>query len=330
MQRKSAEPTFRDAMTSDLGGRRAKAFFDTCQSQIPWEELAEPLACLYAKEAGSGGKAAGGRPHWPIVMMLKITLMQRWFSLSDPMMEEMLLDRLSFRRFVGLSVDDDTPDETTICVFRRRLLEADLGAAVFDKTLAILTERGLALKEGTLVDATIVEAPRGQRNGDGTRGPERCATVAVKRNRASFGFKASIATDKRGIIKDYAYDTAKASDHACADQLMANEPAGGEVYADSGYRKKARSEGLEARGVKAMISHQRVPHQKELTAEQKAHNKAVACVRGLVELPFAWIKAQGGGRTRYLGLRRNAMDFVLHAVGYNWKRSFSIACVLKA
>ena len=327
MQRKPSEPTFRDALTSDLGGRRAKAFFDACESQIPWEELATPLAGLYAKQPG---KNSGGRPHWPVVMMLKIMLMQRWFNLSDPMMEEMLLDRLSFRRFVGLGVDEPTPDETTICVFRKRMLDADLGAAVFDKTLAILTDRGLALKEGTLVDATIIEAPRGQKNDDGTRGPERCATVAVKRKRASFGFKASIATDRRGIIKDYVYDTAKASDHAYADQLMANEPAGGAVYADSGYRKRDRSEGLEARGVRAMIAQQRVPHQKELTDEQKAHNKAVACVRGLVELPFAWIKAQGGGRTRYLGLRRNALDFVLHAVSYNWKRCFSIACVLKA
>ena len=130
------------------------------------------------------------------------------------------------------------------------------------------------------------------------------------------------------MIKDYVYDTAKVSDHRHADQLMAQEPAGGEVYADSGYRKKERSQGLEDRGVKAMIAHQRVPGQAELTPEQKTHNRAVAAVRALVEMPFAWIKGMGGNRTRYRGMTRNALDYVLLMTAYNWKRSLSLACLL--
>jgi IS5 family transposase len=325
MERKSAEPTFTDGLTCDLGGPRTTAFFKVCQTQIPWAKLAEPLKGLYQKDPNVG---RGGRPHWPVEMMVKIMLMQRWFGLSDPMMEEMLKDRISFRKFVGLSFDDATPDETTICVFRGRLREGNLDRALFDQSLAILGEHGLVLKEGTLVDATIIESPRGTDREDGTKTTDKCASWAVKRGQMHFGYKASIATDKRGMIKEVVYDTAKVSDHRHADQLMDLEPSGGEVYADAGYRKKERSQGLEARGVRAFISHQRVPGQKELTPDQKAHNRVVAGVRGLVEMPFAWIKGCGGGQTRYRGLRRNCLDFVLHAVAYNWRRSFSLACVL--
>lgn len=325
MERTNLQPTFTDSLTADLGGPRAKAFFATCQSQIPWQELVEPLGGLFPSDAHPD---RGGRSHFGLVLMVKIMFLQRWFGLSDPMAEEMLKDRLSFRQFVGLSLDDDTPDETTICLFRKRLLEQERGAALFERTLEILRERGLVMKEGTLVDATIIEAPRGRQRADGSSPADPCASHTAKRNRAYFGFKASIATDKRAIVTDYVYDTAKASDQDHADQLMAQEPAGGAVYADSGYMKAERSAKLEERGVKAHIAVRRVRGQKELTPQQKAHNRALGPIRAWVEHPFAWIKNAGGGRARYRGLRRNALDFVLHLIAYNWRRSLSLACVL--
>jgi transposase, IS5 family len=325
MQRKPPHPTFTDSLLADLGGPRSTRFFETCEQHIPWSNLAQPLEVLFPHDAD---KSRAGRPHWPLVMMLKITLLQRWFNLSDPMAEEVLKDRISFRRFVGLGWDDATPDETTICVFRQRLLDSGLGVGLFEKTLEILTQRGLVMKEGTLVDATIIEAPRGQKREDGTSTADPCATSTAKHNRAYFGYKAHVASDRRGIVKDFVYDTASVSDHTHADQLMDGEPSGGKVYADSGYMSQDRTQRLEARGVEAKISVHRVRGQKELTAEQKAHNHAVAVVRAIVEHPFAWIKAVGGGRTRYRGMAKNALDFVLHLVSYNWKRSFSLACVL--
>jgi IS5 family transposase len=325
MERKSAEPTFTDGLLSDLGGPRATAFFETCQTQIPWQELAKPLDALFPRDADP---SRGGRPHWPVVMMLKITMLQRWFGLSDPMIEEMLKDRISFRRFVGLGWDEATPDETTICVFRKRLLDHTMGRGLFDKTLEILQQRGLVLQKGTLVDATIIEAPRGGKREDGSSTVDPCATMTYKHNRAYRGYKAHIATDRHSIVTDYVYDTAKVSDHQHADQLMANEPAGGDVYADSGYMDKDRTARLEGRGVGAHIAVRRVRGQKELTPLQKAYNRAVAEVRAAVEHPFAAIKAAGGGVTRYRGMARNALDFVLHLVAYNWRRTFSLACVL--
>lgn len=316
MERRNMEPTFTDAAVADLGGKRAAAFFEVCQREVDFAALAKPLADLF------DNTPKAGRPHWSVVMMLKIMLMQKWFNLSDPMMEEMLRDRISFRRFVGLSFDDATPDETTICVFRRRLREAGHGSTLFDAVLEQLRARGLVVNEGTLIDATIIEAPLGGKNGEGESTTDPCASKTSKRGRAYHGYRAHISTDKRGIITDYRFDTAKVSEHTHFDDLAAPEHQA--VYADSGCRSKARVEALEARGVFAGLCHRRVRGQKELTVAQKAFNRFVAGVRAIVEHPFAWMAKMGYGRTRYRGCQRNGLDFCLTAIAYNLKRSFSL------
>jgi IS5 family transposase len=320
MERSSRPPTFTDAAVADLGGPRAAAFFAACDRDIDWQRLAAPLAELYSPDP-----SAPGRAHWPVVQMLKIMLMQKWFHLSDPMMEEMLKDRISFRRFVGLSLDDATPDETTLCRFRGKLLEHGLGATLFDQVLACLKERGLVLQEGTLIDATIIEAPLGAQRKDGTRSTDPAARKTVKGGRAYFGYRAHIATDRHGLIKDYIFDTASVSEHTHFDRLA--EPEAVAIYADSGCRSQARVQALEARGVFAGLCHRRVRGQKELTAPQRQFNRLVAGIRAAVEHPFAWMAQMGYGRTRYRGCQRNALDFCLHAVAYNLKRAMSLACV---
>jgi len=116
MQRINAQPTFTDLTVAELGGPRAREFFDTCQRQIPFDQLAASVADIFKDDTPEGG-----RPHWPIPVMLKVLFIQKCFGLSDPMAEEMLRDRISFRRFVGLSFDDATPDHSTISTFRKRL-----------------------------------------------------------------------------------------------------------------------------------------------------------------------------------------------------------------
>jgi IS5 family transposase len=320
MQRKELEPTFLDGLTADLGGPRSAAFFEQCQQAIPWQRLADSLADLFPNDADT---TQGGRPHWPLVTMVKCLMLAKWFGLSDPQLEETLRDRLSFRRFVGLSLADGTPDETTFVVFRKRLREAGHAHTLFETTLQCLREKNLLVKEGTLVDATIIEAPLGSKRADGSLTRDPAATTIAKHGRTYNGFKAHVATDKRGLIKDYVFDTARSSDHAHADGLMAGETKA--VYADSGYMCKKRSEALEARGVFAGIAYRRVKGQKELTAEQKAHNRLVAGIRAFVEHPFAWLRKMGFWRARYRGLTRNALDFALRAVAYNWKRSLSLS-----
>jgi transposase, IS5 family len=319
MERRGTQPILLDGLTADLGGPRTTAFFNQCEKAIPWQRLADSIADLFPSDSDN---SKGGRPHWPLVTMVKCIMLAKWFGLSDPQLEETLRDRLSFRRFVGLSLADDTPDETTFVIFRRRLREAGHASTLFETTLQYLREKNLLLKEGTLVDATIIEASLGKKRKDGSSTRDPAATKTFKHGRTYHGYKAHVATDKRGIIKDYVFDTASSSDHDHADHLMKDETKA--VYADSGYMSRKRKEELESRSVFCGIAYRRVKGQKELTAEQKAHNRLIAGVRAFVEHPFAWLRKMNFWRARYRGLTRNAVDFALRAIAYNWKRSLSL------
>ena len=323
--RQNQAPALIDGMTADLGGPRTAALLERLNDAVPWQTLAEPVGALYRVEAGKAGR----RP-WDPVLMLKCLLLQKWFGLSDPMLEEMLQDRLSFRRFVGLSLSDATPDETTFVVFRRRLREAKLDGLLFERALAHLDQQGLVVKEGTLVDATILEAPRGRAKTDDkgnkvghTRDVE--ASFTKKHGRSYHGYKAHIASDRRGLIKGFVFDTAKVHDSRHFEALAADEPDGGSVWADSAYMDADRKARLSKRGIYCGIVKRRVRGQGQLPRHQQLINRLIASVRAVVEHPFAWLKQMGHGRVRYRGRRRNAFDFALVAVAYNFKRSLSLA-----
>ena len=324
MERNNAPLTFTDLTVADLGGPRATAFFDTCRREIPFDRLAASLADLFVED-----RPDGGAPHWPVVTMLKVVFLQKCFGLSDPMAEEMLKDRISFRRFVGLSFDDKTPDHSTISVFRKRLREQGHGTTLFDKTLEILREKGLVLSTGTLIDAAIIEAPLGGKRADGSSSADPCASTTVKGGRSYHGYRAHVATDRRGIITDYVYDSASVSEHEHFDHLSRNEHK--TVIADSGCRSRDRVQRLRDRGVVAGICHRRVRGQKELSPQQKRLNRLIAPIRAFVEHPFAWIKGRlNNRRVRYRGLARNALDFALSAVACNFCRSFTLKAVAPA
>jgi IS5 family transposase len=321
MERTSNQPTFLDSVTYDLGGRRTAEFFCKCDRLIPWNELAEPLKGMYKNNTDKGGAS-----NYPLVMMIKCMMLQKWFNLSDPMLEEMLYDRISFRRFVGLKMDQNAPDETTFVQFRKRLNAHGHIATLFDKTVAILKSRGVMLEEGTCVDATIIEAPRGRMSKDGISSTkDKAASYTKKHGRVYHGYKGHIATDRNGIIKDYRFDTASVHDSKHIDELVEDEKHS--VWADSAYMDRDRKATLEEKGVFCGIIQRRVRGQTELTQAQRRHNRLVAGIRAVVEHPFAWVKNVGYGRTRYRGMRRNALDFGLHVVAYNWKRSFSLVSI---
>ncbi len=318
MQRNNADPTFTDLSVAALGGPRATAFFERCAAEIPFDQLAASVADIFKQET-----PAGGAPHWPVVTLLKVVFLQKCFGLSDPMAEEMLRNRISFRRFVGLSFDDKTPDYSTISVFRKRLRDKGHGSTLFDKTLEVLRARGLVMNTGTLIDATIIEAPLGGKREDGSSAADPCASKTVKGGRSYSGYRAHVATDRRGIITDYVYDTASVSEHEHFDHLARNEHKA--VFADSGCRSRDRVKRLRERGVVAAMCHRRVRGQSELTPEQKRLNRLIAPVRAFVEHPFAWIKQRlNNRRTRYRGLGRNAFDFALSAMACNFCRSFTL------
>ena len=259
MERKLAQPTFTDALMLDYGSPRMARFFAEMQSVIPFDELAEPLRALYADgrvdvgpNAGASSSSSssslpssssssslpsrkGGRPHWPLVLMVKCLLLQKWFGLSDPGLEEMLRDRLSFRRFVGLSLDDDTPDETTFVRFRDRLEARGLQSALFDAVRALLEERGVILNRGTLVDASVQQASKGRysRSADeraDVHTRDRAASHTRMYGRTYLGFKGHVAADVQGLVKDWRFDTAATHESRYFDRLVRDETVA--AYAD--------------------------------------------------------------------------------------------------
>jgi IS5 family transposase len=319
MERKAAQPTLMDGYVADLGDPKMAAKLDQLDQMIPWQKLASPIRATYDNDSEQGG-----RPNVAVVVMLKIVMLQKWFSLSDEAMEGMLLDRISFRRFVGLSMHEGTVDSTTLVKFRNRLREHCLMDVFFDQVVTHLRDKGLIVQEGTLVDATIIEAPRGRTTEDGLgHTKDKSASYTKKNDKSYHGYKAHIATDAKGMITDYIYDTAKVHDSIHIDALIENEKDA--VFADSAYMNKKRKARLQKDGIFCGIIERRVRGQTELTAEQKTHNRLCASFRAYVEHPFAWIKNTGElRRARYRGLTRNAIDFALNAIAYNFRRSLSL------
>ena len=144
----SGQGSFAEAFLGPGIGRNRR--LERIAGLIDWSEV-EGLARQVRK--GETGRP----PHDPLAMV-KALLLQQWYGLSDPGLEEALLDRVSFRRFCGFGLDGATPDETTICRFRGDLAAAGLASRVFTAVLAQLDAKGLILREGTIVDATLVEA----------------------------------------------------------------------------------------------------------------------------------------------------------------------------
>jgi IS5 family transposase len=321
-ERKNADGGLIDSWMADLGGPRTTALLSRLDAAVPWGTLVKPIAALPEYRAKPMDQDKGGRPAWPALTMLKCVMLAKWFGLSDPQLEENLKDRLSFRRFVGLSLTDATPDETTFVRFRGRLRERGLDRTLFDATLAHLDRLGLLVRDGTLVDATIVEQARGSKREDGTstRDPE--ASFTKKNGETYHGYKGHIAADSSGIVKDYRFSDAAPHDSNFIDELTRDEKS--MVVADSAYRSAEREAALNARGVCCAISFKRKKGQKHLPPLLEGLNRLIASVRARVEHPFAWMRAMGYRRVRYRGKRRNELDFALNLIAYNWKRSLSL------
>lgn len=321
-ERRNAQAGLVDGLTAELGGPRTTALLDRLDAAIPWKRLVRPIAALPEYKPKAPGEDRGGRPAWPALTMLKCILLAKWFGLSDPQLEECLKDRLSFRRFVGLSLTDATPDETTFVVFRKRLRDANIDRRLFEITLRHLTKEGLLVKDGTLVDATIIEQARGSKRDDGTSTRDDEASFTKKHGRTYHGYKGHIAADRSGIVTDYRFGTAKEHDSKRIDELTKKETR--MVVADAAYRSAEREQSLRARGVACAIAFKRKKGQADLPPVLKRLNRMIASVRATVEHPFAWMRQMGHRRARYRGERRNELDFALNLIAYNWKRSLSL------
>ena len=310
---------FVDIALAGFGATRSAALLERLDDATPWKKLAAPIARLpeYARDNP-------GRPAWDPIVMLKSLMLAKWFNLSDPGLEEALLDRISFRRFVGLSFTDSTPDETTFVRFRARLREANIHNTLFDGVVKHLEKQGYLVREGTMVDATIIEQSTGAKRDDGSSTRDEDASFTKKHGTTHHGYKGHIACDRSGIITDYRFTTAKEHDSKRIDEMTKDERTA--VFADSAYASCARRAELTGRGVIDGIIYKRKRGQAALYDWQERWNKLVSRVRAKVEHPFAMMKHQlGYRRVRYRGRARNEFDFALTLMACNIKRSLSLS-----
>ena len=280
---------------------RREVFLAQMDAVVPWEQF-EQLIVPYYPVAGRG------RRPYPLRAMLKIHFMQQWFGLSDPAMEEALWETPLLRRFAGLELDfEGVPDETTILKFRHLLEKHALGKALFDEMAALLTERGLLLRQGTIVDATLIAAPPSTKNRTKSRDPEMRQTR--KGNQWYFGMKAHIGVDAAsGCVHSAEMTSANVHDSVVTDTLLHGEEE--IAFGDSAYASKERS--LEAdrdEGDVVWATPFKRAKGKELTEEQRRINRNMSSYRSKVEHVFRIVKRQFGyAKTRYRGLYKNGQQ----------------------
>jgi IS5 family transposase len=270
---------------------RREQFLTEMAAVVPWAEFVRLVAPVYPR-------GERGRPVMPLEMMLRIYFVQQWFNLSDPAAEDALYDSESIRRFVGVSLSDDAvPDESTILRFRHLLEEHELTAAMFASVRTMLERKGILLKGGTIVDATILHAPTSTKNATGTRDPEMRQTR--KGNQWYFGMKAHVGTDRRGLVHSLVTtDAAQADINHVVDLLHGDER---ELYGDSAYSARWLAEACRANGIRY-----RVNRRGKLSARDRRWNRARSRLRARGEHAFHVVKRLWGFTTvRYRGLAKN-------------------------
>lgn len=277
---------------------RRELFLERMEALIPWSALEKKLSRHYAKP----GKQ-GGRPAYPLATMLRIHCLQLFYNLSDPAMEEALYEIESMRRFAGVRLDR-VPDETTILNFRHLLEQKVLGKKLFETINQHLAAQGLMLREGTIVDATIISAPSSTKNASGERDPEMHQTR--KGQQWYFGMKAHIGVDESlGLIHSLEVTPANTSDLNVAAKLL--HGAEKNVWGDAGYRGIEKRPEHSGRAVNWFIA-MRPGERKNLpkTGLLERSEKAKASTRAKVEHPFRYLKQIFGyAKVRYRGLAKN-------------------------
>ena len=297
---------------------RKREFLDEMNLVIPWSQL----LALITPHAPAGKT---GRPPFATEVMLRIHLLQQFFGHSDPAMEEALHDIPLYREFAQLDAGiTRLPDESTILRFRHMLEQNDLGVQILAAVNAKLIDRGLMLKTGTVVDATLIAAPSSTKNSTGERDPEMHQTK--KGNQWHFGMKAHIGVDaESGLVHTVTTTAANAHDVTQAHALLHGQEE--VVFADSGYRGVEKRQ--EVQDMHADVDWQiaMMPGKRKALDKTRISNaltdqleKLKAGIRAKVEHPFRVIKCQFGHRkTRYRGLAKNTSQLlVLFALSNLW------------
>jgi IS5 family transposase len=323
-ERKIGQLSFADGMVAQAAG--GNAVLEKVSEFIDWGPIDKLLAGVH------GGTM--GAPAYPALMMFKALLLQRWYALSDPALEEALKDRLSFRRFVGLALTASIPDHSSLWRFREAM-GVDLSERVFVEIGRQIERCGFVLKQGTLIDASLVPAAvNAPRRPDKAPPPDEDGKPASKLVKSEhdpdaawtkkegkyyFGYKLHAAMDKTSrIIRKIAFTPANINESQPADGLICGDEQ--IVYADKAYDSHARRRMLKDAGIANGIMRRGHPR-RPLSRAERRRNNALSKHRGAIESLFSLFKnVYGFKRARYRGLVRNNTAILLAAIAINLKR----------
>ena len=312
-----------------------RVFLQQIAAFIDWEAVTNVLAKHYPT-----GQSGQGRKAYPALVLFKMTLLQTWYNLSDYGVEEQVNDSLSCMRFCGLQLEDEVPDHSVVCRFRKALSHSGAWAVLLDQINSQLTRRGVLVKPGAMaiIDASITPTPRkpkGKSSYTLSKEPDTPPTKEVKPSvdqeaawvkkcgKLQYGYKRHyLAEGQEGLVLSVHTTSANAHDsqylEACLRKVRL--PAGSRVLADKGYCAKANEALLRSKGLRSGIQ-RKAYRNKPLTRREKQYNKLVGKVRYKIERVFGSIKRWFGRlEARYVGMAKTHGQHVLEAIAYNLYR----------
>lgn len=303
--------SFAEALVSSKGG---SGHLDRLAGLVKWYRF-EKLIGHLRDEAGPG------RPGYPVLVLFKALLVQALYGLSDRELEEALDDRLSFRRFVGLSLEQAVPDHTVLNRFRNRLIAEGVLDKLFGELDRQLEKAGVMLKRGTMLDATVIAAVSAPASKERpSLDPDAGFAKRQGKTGSVFGYKAHVGVDEgSGLIRAVIATPANVNDTTPADRLIRGDEA--VVWADAAYHTHARQQRLKASGIKPRLARRANKHHPELPARLKYYNRLIARRRAAVETTFATLKNRMKlSFIRYRGLIKASAQITLCAIAFNLRR----------
>ena len=298
----------------DIKKTRKREFLSQMDKVVPWDELVALIAPYYPE-------GRNGRPPFSLHSMLRVHFLQQWFSLSDPAMEEAFFDTPLYSEFAQLEEFSRLPDESTILRFRHRLEKNKLAEQILSVVNDLLSQRGLLLKTGTVVDATLIPAPTSTKNKDRARDPDMHSSK--KGNQWHFGLKAHIGADaESGLVHTVRTTSGNVHDVTEGNSLLHGKEA--IAFGDAGYQgvDKRPDANAKVAWYIAMGPGKRRALDKDNPADALIDQaeKLKAGMRAKVEHPFRVIKRQFGFiKVRYRGLKKNAAQLMtLFALSNLW------------
>lgn len=331
-----------------LQNKGKNEFLINVKELIDWEAIEKLL-----KNNLKRGFNAIGNPPYSELLLFRILLLQTWFNLSDHKVEEAINDRISFMKFLNISVESETPDHSTISRFRNSLIKNDLDKKLFLEVNRQLVEKGILVKNGAIIDATIVISSRRPRKQDElivedrkeeevqetkantetsseveakivtTYSDDKEASWTKKYKRFLYGYKVHNSVNKEGYVLGGIVTGANVSDTMCLEAIL-NEitlEEGLSVLADKGYTSAKNSAILESKNLvdKIML---KATKSKKLTEEEKMENKEISKFRFVVEQTFGLLKQHFGfERMRYVGKRKAELEYMLKSLAFNLKKA---------